>query len=85
MEEFGEYKKNDNAEVYRRFCEAAKIKPADCLFIDDSYSNLEFAKKAGMQTVRLCHGKENDKGVEYIDYAVDNIDECLDLLHKICA
>lgn len=84
VEEFGEYKKNDNAEVYLKFCKAAKVMPQDCLFIDDSYSNLEFAKKAGMHTVRLCHGKENDKGVEYIDYAVDNIYDCMGLLHKIC-
>lgn len=84
VEEFGAYKKNDSAEVYLKFCEAAKIKPQECLFIDDSYSNLEFAKKAGMQTIRLCHGKENDKCVEYIDFAVDNIYDCIELLHKIC-
>ena len=85
VEEFGSYKKNDNADVYLKFCEAAGINPESCIFIDDSYSNLEFAKKAGMQTLRLCHGKENNKGVEYIDFAADNIEECLDLLHKICA
>lgn len=85
VEEFGSYKKNDSADVYLKFCEAAEIKPENCFFIDDSYSNLEFAKKAGMKTLRLCHGKENNKGVEYIDYATDNIEECIDLLHKICA
>ena len=85
VEEFGEYKKNDNADVYIKFCAAANIKPQECIFVDDSYSNLEFAKKAGMQTMRLCHGKENDKGVEYIDYASANIDECLEMLQKICA
>ena len=83
VEEFGEYKKNSNSEVYLKFCEAAHIKPEDCIFIDDSYSNLEFAKKAGMTTLRLCHGKQNDKGVEYIDYAADNIQECLVLLKKL--
>jgi hypothetical protein len=43
---------------------------------------LEFAKKAGMTTVRLCHGKPNDKSQEYIDYAVDNINECLNFLEE---
>lgn len=85
VEEFDCYKKNENAEVYMKFCEAAKIKPTECIFIDDSYSNLEFAKKAGMTTVRLCHGKPNDKGVEYIDYAVDNINECFEFLQKTLA
>ena len=84
VEEFGEYKKNSNADVYLKFCEAADIKSEDCIFIDDSYSNLEFAKKAGMTTLRLCHGKQNDKGVEYIDYAADNIKECLEILKQLC-
>ena len=84
VEEFGAYKKNESADVYKAFCMAAKIEPASVLFIDDSYSNLECAKKAGMFTIRLCHGKQNDKAVEYIDYAVDSIEDCLRLLHEIC-
>jgi phosphoglycolate phosphatase len=85
VEEFDCYKKNESAEVYLKFCDKIGVCPQDCLFIDDSYSNLEFAKKAGMQTVRLCHGKPNDKATQYIDYAADNINECLDLLKKLCA
>lgn len=84
VEEFDCYKKNESANVYLKFCEKIGHAPQNCLFIDDSYSNLEFAKKAGMQTVRLCHGKPNNKATEYIDYAADNIDECLDLLENLC-
>lgn len=80
VEEFNAYKKNESPEVYLKFCKKAGLKPEECIFVDDSYSNLECAKKAGMITVRLCHGKENDKAVEYIDYGMDNIDECLDFL-----
>lgn len=82
VEDFDCYKKNESPDVYLKFCEKIKVAPEDCLFVDDSYSNLEWAKKAGMQTVRLCHGKENNKAVEYIDFAVDNIDECLDFLEE---
>ena len=82
VEEFDCYKKNESSDVYLKFCAAIGYKPEDCLFIDDSYSNLEFAKKAGMSTMRLCHGKPNDKCSEYIDIAVDNINECLDYLEK---
>ncbi len=82
VEEFDCYKKNESPDVYLKFCAAIGYKPEDCLFIDDSYSNLEFAKKAGMSTMRLCHGKPNDKCSEYIDVAVDNINECLDYLEK---
>ena len=86
VEEFNAFKKNENADVYLKFCQTTGIVPQECIFVDDSYSNLECAKKAGMTTVRLCHGKQNNKAVEYIDFAVDNIDECLDLLgQKFCA
>lgn len=82
VEEFDAYKKNESAEVYLKFCKKAGIKAEDCIFIDDSYSNLECAKKAGMTTIRLCHGKPNDMAVEYIDFAFDNIQDCLDFLKQ---
>ncbi len=82
VEEFNCYKKNESPDVYLKFCNAINHKPENCIFIDDSYSNLEFAKKAGMATMRLCHGKANDKGCEYIDIAADNINECLNYLEK---
>ncbi len=86
VEDFDRFKKNESAEVYLKFCETNNLNPADCLFIDDSYSNLEFAKKAGMITMRLCHGKPNINSTEYIDIAVDNIEECLQYLEKeFCA
>ena len=82
VEQFDCFKKNESPDVYLKFCDKINVKPQDCIFIDDSYSNLEFAKKAGMTTVRLCHGKENKKGTEYIDYAVDNIEACLQFLNQ---
>ena len=82
VEEFNCYKKNESPDVYLKFCNAINHKPENCIFIDDSYSNLEFAKKAGMATMRLCHGKANDKCCEYIDIAADNINECLNYLEK---
>ncbi|MBO6288941.1 MAG: HAD family hydrolase, partial [Alphaproteobacteria bacterium] len=85
VEDFDAYKKNETADVYLKFCRKIGANPQNCLFVDDSYSNLEFAKKAGLNTIRLCHGKPNDKASEYIDYAADNINECLDLLGNLCA
>lgn len=82
VEQFDCYKKNESPDVYLKFCSEIKVKPKNCVFVDDSYSNLEFAKKAGMTTIRLCHGRPNDKGQEYIDYAADNIEECLKLLES---
>jgi pyrimidine 5'-nucleotidase len=85
VEDFDAYKKNETADIYLKFCAKINIEPRNCLFVDDSYSNLEYAKKAGMRTIRLCHGKPNDMATEYIDYAADNIDECLTLLSRLCA
>ncbi len=85
VEDFAAYKKNESADVYFKFCKKIDIAPKDCLFVDDSYSNLECAKKSGMKTIRICHGKPNDQATEYIDYAVDNINECLDLLEHLCS
>lgn len=85
VEDFDAYKKNETADIYLKFCRTIGANPQDCLFVDDSYSNLECAKKAGLNTIRLCHGKPNDKASEYIDYAADNINECLDLLGNLCA
>lgn len=85
VEDFDAYKKNESTDVYCKFCKKIGILPTQCLFVDDSYSNLEFAKKAGMKTIRLCHGKPNDMATEYIDYAADNIGECLNLLEHLCA
>ncbi len=82
VEDFDCYKKNESPDVYLKFCEKINIIPQDCLFVDDSYSNLEYAKKAGMRTIRLCHGKQNNKAVEYIDFAVDNIYECIEFLQN---
>lgn len=82
VEDFDLFSKNENPDAYVRFCNAIGFHPQDCIFIDDSYSNLECAKKIGMITVRLCNGKENDQAVEYIDYAADNIYGCIDLLQK---
>lgn len=84
--QFGCYKKNENLDVYTQLCKKIGANPENVIFIDDSYSYLEFAKKAGLRTVRLCHGKPNDCGVEYIDHAVDNIEECISFLkNEFCS
>lgn len=82
VEAFNCYKKNESPDVYLKFCSKINVKPEECIFIDDSYSNLKCAKEAGMITVRLCHGKNNDKYAEYIDYGIDNIEECLQFLEN---
>ena len=78
VEDFGVYKKNENAEVYKKFCKKINADPKDCVFVDDSYSNLEFAKEAGMTTVRIYYHNNSAKDKKYIDYAYKGIESFLE-------
>jgi len=48
------------------------------VFVDDSYSNLEYAKEAGMTTVRIYYKNNSAKDKTYIDYAYKGIESFLD-------
>lgn len=78
VEDFGFYKKNESSEVYKLFCEKIGIKPEDIIFVDDSYSYLQYAKEAGMTTVRIFYKENSAKDKEYIDYAYKGIGSFLD-------
>lgn len=78
VEDFGQFNKNKEAEIYLQYCRKIGKKPEDCLFVDDSYSNLEFAKQAGLSTVRIYYNNNSAKDKEYIDMAFKGIDGFLD-------
>lgn len=78
VEDFGVYKKNEDARVYREFCRKINADPTDCVFVDDSYSNLEFAKEAGMTTVRIYYHNNSARDKTYIDYAYKGIESFLE-------
>ena len=78
VEDFGVFKKNENAKVYYDYCKKINVNPEDCVFVDDSYSNLEFAKETGMTTVRIYYKNNSAKDKTYIDYAYKGIESFLD-------
>lgn len=80
VEDFGVYKKNENADVYHQYCEKIGYNPNDCIFVDDSYSNLEFAKLAGMTTVRIYYQSNSASDKGYIDAAFKGVEQCIDAL-----
>ena len=80
VEDFGVYKKNENAEVYHKYCEKIGYKPSECIFVDDSYSNLEFAKETGMTTIRIYYQNNSASDKKYIDAAFKGVEECVDAL-----
>lgn len=82
VEDFGVYKKNESADVYKRYCQKIGVNPQDCVFVDDSYSNLEYAKQAGMTTVRIYYHNNSAKDKTYIDYAYKGLMRFLDFVLK---
>lgn len=80
VEDFGVYKKNENSEVYKQYCAKIGFAPHDCIFVDDSYSNLEFAKEIGITTVRIFYKENSAKDKTYIDTAYKGVMECVDAL-----
>lgn len=84
VEDFNTYKKNENSKVYNDLCQHIKVDPKDCIFVDDSYSNLEFAKEIGMTTVRIFYQLNSAKDKEYIDAAYKGLDSFIeDFAQKI--
>lgn len=80
VEDFDCYKKNENADVYFQLCKKIGVEPTDCIFVDDSYSNLEFAKETGMTTVRIFYNENSAKDKTYIDAAYKGLDGFLNAL-----
>lgn len=77
VEDFGTIKKNESSVVYQQLCDKINKDPKDCIFVDDSYSNLEFAKEIGMTTVRIFYNDNSAKDKTYIDAAYRGIDSFL--------
>lgn len=80
VEDFGVYTKNKSDKVYRDLCQKIGAQPKECVFVDDSYSNLEFAKQAGMTTVRIYYKNNSTKDKSFIDYAYKGVESFIDCI-----
>ena len=78
VEDFDNLKKNETPNVYYWLCEKIGIDAKDCIFVDDSYSNLKYPKQIGMTTVRLYYNNNSSKDLPYIDAAYNGIDNFID-------
>lgn len=78
VEDFNHTKKNESPDVYLQLCDRIGITPNDCIFVDDSYSNLIYPKEIGMTTVRLFYKENSAKDKTYIDAAYNGINKFLD-------
>ena len=78
VEDFDTFKKNESADVYLQPCQRINVDPKDCIFVDDSYSNLEFPKEIGMTTVRIFYNENSAKDKTYIDFAYKGINSFLE-------
>ena len=78
VEDFGILTKNESPEVYLKLCERIGFAPTDCIFVDDSYSNLEYPKEIGMTTVRIFYNENSTGDKKYIDAAYKGVNAFLD-------
>lgn len=78
VEDFNVYKKNESSDVYSKLCEKIGVSPKDCIFVDDSYSNLDYGKQIGMTTVRIYYRNNSAKDMTFIDSAYKGIEECIE-------
>ena len=85
VEDFDALKKNESSDVYQQLCDKIGIDPKDCIFVDDSYSNLEFPKQLGMMTVRIYYNENSARDKPYIDAAYKGIEAFLDEVSQYCA
>ena len=82
VEDFNVYKKNESSDVYKTLCDKINKNPKDCIFVDDSYSNLQYAKEIGMTTIRVYYKNNSAKDMDFIDSAYKGFDEIIDGLKK---
>lgn len=82
VEDFNTYKKNDSKDVYLDLCKKIGYKPEECLFVDDSYSNLTFAGEAGMSTVRIYYNNISSKHKGNADFAFTDVFEFIEEYKK---
>ena len=78
VEDFGILTKNEDPNVYLKLCERIELAPTECIFVDDSYSNLELPKEIGMTTVRIFYNENSAGDKEYIDAAYKGVNAFLD-------
>lgn len=53
--------KKPDPEIYLLTCEKLKVKPEECLFMDDALENIEAAKKLGMKTIWWNKNENKEK------------------------
>ena len=73
---------NENAEVYKQYCNKIGYNPNDCIFVDDSYSNHQYAKEIGMTTIRVYYKNNSAKDMDFIDSAYKGFDETVNGLKE---
>jgi len=52
-----------NPEIYKMSCNALKVNPSDCIYLDDLGINLKPARKLGMTTIKVIDPEEAIKEV----------------------
>jgi putative hydrolase of the HAD superfamily len=76
-----DYESKPQPSAYRRICELLKVRPEECLMVEDNVRNLRPAKAVGMTTV-LVDSDCSDNSVDYVIGRIEEIVSVLDDLAK---
>lgn len=68
-----EVKGKPDPAIYLRTSEKLNVNPENCIVIEDSYSGMLAAKRAGMTVVAFTNGNR-DVDLTHADYKIDNFD-----------
>lgn len=75
------YRPKPDAYGFWRLMRKNRLKPADCIMVEDSLMNLKAAKKLGMKTVWVTASR---KRPGYVDVSVTSLSQLPRLLNRFC-
>lgn len=64
-----------NPAIYLSAANKLNSEPETCIAIEDSFSGLLAAKKAGMKTIAIVENRKDETGYEIADYKINNYDQ----------
>jgi putative hydrolase of the HAD superfamily len=78
-----DYESKPQPGAYRRICQLLRVRPEECVLVEDNMRNLHPAKALGMVTVLVGDGTAATN--DGIDYSIPRIEEIGNVLTHIAA
>lgn len=82
----GDYVKNSkpHPDIFLYTAEILKVKPHECVVIEDSYNGIHGGKKAGMKAIGFINPNSGNQDLSEADFIVDSLDEkVVEIINKL--